>query len=69
MALVIEDGVLRVLRGRWSGLRTVEDDFDDVRTDFRLFPVRRVGRVDVGAEPMDVFWLRLAWAVAAEIAP
>ena len=40
-----------------------------MRTDFWLFPVRRVGRVEVGAEPMDVFWLRLAWAVAADFAP
>ena len=48
---------------------TVEDDFEDVRTGFRLLPVRHVGRVGVGAEPRDVFWLRLAWAVAADFAP
>ena len=35
MALGVENGVLRVLQGRWSGLGTVEDDFEDVRTDFR----------------------------------
>jgi hypothetical protein len=54
VALGVEDGVLHVLRGQWSGLGTVEDDFEDVKTDFWLLPVRHVGRVGVGAEPRDL---------------
>ena len=38
-----------------------------IEDGFRSLPVRHVWLevVGVGAEPRDIFWLRLAWAVAA----